>query len=163
MWHVALVSLMCHHTTPLPAVLNLHGRKLRFYSFNPASTIADMISYRILISKLAKFSRKKFIVFATLFFKVPLRLKKREGCDLVAHQKLTAPRITMEWLLAESRSFSNLLVLLDLNGPYLKILINQICLIIFTSDHMKTSLQVANSNTIKILKSGKIWETPWFW
>ena len=37
---------------------------------------------------------------------------------MVAHETLTEPRVTMEWLLAKPRSFSNLPVFLDLNGRF---------------------------------------------
>ena len=35
-------------------------------------------------------------------------LEKREECGVVAHKRLTEPRVTMNWLLAKSRSLSNL-------------------------------------------------------
>ena len=35
---------------------------------------------------------------------------------MVAHERLTEPRVTMEWILEKSRSFSNLHAFLDLNG-----------------------------------------------
>ena len=41
--------------------------------------------------------------------------EKQEGCDVVAHERLTEPRVTMEWLLAKPQSFSNLSAFLD---PY---------------------------------------------
>ena len=47
-------------------------------------------------------------------------LEKQEGCGVVAHERLTEPRITMEWLLAKLRSFSNLSAFLDLNGIVLE-------------------------------------------
>ena len=43
-------------------------------------------------------------------------LEKQEGCGVVAHERLTEPRVPMEWLLAKPRSFSNLSAFLDLNG-----------------------------------------------
>ena len=36
--------------------------------------------------------------------------------SVVAHERLLEPRVTMEWLLAKPRSFSNLPTFLDLNG-----------------------------------------------
>ena len=42
--------------------------------------------------------------------------EKREGCGVVAHERLTEPRVTMDWLLAIPRSFSNLTAFFDLNG-----------------------------------------------
>ena len=35
---------------------------------------------------------------------------------MVANERLTEPRVAMEWLLAKPRSFSNLPAFLDLNG-----------------------------------------------
>ena len=35
-------------------------------------------------------------------------LEKWEGCGVVAHERLAEPRVTVEWLLAQRRSFSNL-------------------------------------------------------
>ena len=35
-------------------------------------------------------------------------LEDQEGCGVVAHGRLTEPRVTMEWLLAKPRSYSNL-------------------------------------------------------
>ena len=37
-------------------------------------------------------------------------LEKQEGCCVVAHERLTESRGTIEWHLAISRSFSNLSV-----------------------------------------------------
>ena len=42
-------------------------------------------------------------------------LEMREGCDVVAHERLTEPCVTMESLLAKLRSFSNLPAFLDLH------------------------------------------------
>ena len=41
-----------------------------------------------------------------------------KDCGKVTHERLTEPRVTMEWLLAEPRSFSNLPVFLNLNGMW---------------------------------------------
>ena len=35
-------------------------------------------------------------------------LEKQEECGVVAHERLTEPRVTMEWLLAKRNSLSNL-------------------------------------------------------
>ena len=43
-------------------------------------------------------------------------LEKNEGCCVVAHERLTESRVTMSWLLAKPKSFSNLPAFLDLNG-----------------------------------------------
>ena len=43
-------------------------------------------------------------------------LEKQEGVDVVAHERLTEPIVTMESLLAKPRSFSNLPAFLDLNS-----------------------------------------------
>ena len=43
-------------------------------------------------------------------------LEKQEGYDVVAHERLNESRVTIKWLLAISRSFSNLSAFLDLNG-----------------------------------------------
>ena len=43
-------------------------------------------------------------------------LKKQEGCGVVAHERHTEPRVTIEWLITKSRSFSNLPASSDLNG-----------------------------------------------
>ena len=43
-------------------------------------------------------------------------LEKQEECDLMAHERLTVPRVKMEWLLAKPRSFSNLPAFVDLDG-----------------------------------------------
>ena len=40
-------------------------------------------------------------------------------CCVVAHERLTEPRVTMEWLLAKPRSYSNLPAFLDLNWRWL--------------------------------------------
>ena len=44
--------------------------------------------------------------------------EKQEGCGVVAHERLTEPRVTMEWLLAKPRSFWNLPAFSDLNGSF---------------------------------------------
>ena len=46
---------------------------------------------------------------------LPLRLKKQEGCGLVAHESLTEPRVTIEWLLSKRNSLSDLPAFV---GPY---------------------------------------------
>ena len=43
-------------------------------------------------------------------------LEKQEEFGMMAHERLTEPRLTMECLLAKPRSFSNLPSLLDLNS-----------------------------------------------
>ena len=43
-------------------------------------------------------------------------LEKQEQCGVVAHERLTKPPITMEWLLAKPRSLWNFPAFLDLNG-----------------------------------------------
>ena len=48
-------------------------------------------------------------------FYIPLRFRK-VGSGVVAHERLTESRGTIEWLLAKSRRFSDLPVFLDLNG-----------------------------------------------
>ena len=45
-------------------------------------------------------------------------LEKKEECGGVVHEKLYEPIVTMEWLLAETRSFSNLPAFLVLNGIF---------------------------------------------
>ena len=35
-------------------------------------------------------------------------LEKKEGCGLVAHERLTEPRVTMDWLLPKPNSLSDL-------------------------------------------------------
>ena len=45
-------------------------------------------------------------------------LEKLEGCGVVAHEILTEPRVTMDWLLTKLKRFSNLSAFLDLNGTY---------------------------------------------
>ena len=44
-----------------------------------------------------------------------LDLEKQEGCGVVAHARLTEPRVTIEWLLAKGNSLSDLPAFL---GPY---------------------------------------------
>ena len=51
-----------------------------------------------------------------MFNIVPLRFRKAGGSGVVAHERLTEPRVTMEWLLAKLGSFSNLPAFLYLNG-----------------------------------------------
>ena len=41
---------------------------------------------------------------------------------MVAHERRTEPRVTIEWLLAKPRSFSNLRAFLDLNGTILRMM-----------------------------------------
>ena len=43
-------------------------------------------------------------------------LEKRKECGVVAFERLPEPRVTIEWLLAKPRSFSNLPAFLDLYG-----------------------------------------------
>ena len=47
-------------------------------------------------------------------------LEKQEGCDVVAHETLTEPRVTIELLLAKPRTFSNLPAFLDFNGTIIE-------------------------------------------
>ena len=42
-------------------------------------------------------------------------LEKQERCGVVAHERLTEPRVTIEWLLAKQNSLSDLPAFL---GPY---------------------------------------------
>ena len=60
------------------------------------------------------FLRDFFYFWATVW-----DLEKQEGCGVVAHERLTEPRVTKEWLLAKPRSCSNLPVFLNLNGTTL--------------------------------------------
>ena len=64
-----------------------------------------------------------FNVFILIFYRWDL--EKQEGCGLVAHERLTESRVTIEWLLAKLRSFSNLPAFLDLNGSLTKITFEQ--------------------------------------
>ena len=41
--------------------------------------------------------------------------KSGKGSDVVAHERLTEPGVTMDWLLAKPRSFSNLPAFLDIS------------------------------------------------
>ena len=43
-------------------------------------------------------------------------LKEQEGCDVVAHERVTEPHVIMKWLLAKPRSFLNLPAFKNLNG-----------------------------------------------
>ena len=43
-------------------------------------------------------------------------LAKQEGCGMVAHERLTEPRVTIEWLLPKRNSLSDLPAFLDVNG-----------------------------------------------
>ena len=52
----------------------------------------------------------------TIFYR--LDLEKQEGFRVVVLERLTEPRVTMEWLLLKGSLFSNLLAFLDLNGSY---------------------------------------------
>ena len=47
-----------------------------------------------------------------------LDLEKLEGCGVMARERLIEPHVTMEWILAEPRSFSNLPAFSDLNGKF---------------------------------------------
>ena len=47
--------------------------------------------------------------------------KSRKGCDVVAHEKLTEPRVQMDWLLPKLNSLSDLLAFL---GPCVTIFSN---------------------------------------
>ena len=49
-----------------------------------------------------------------------LDLEKWEMCGVLAYERLTESRVTMKWLLAKPRSFSNLPVFLNLNGSIIK-------------------------------------------
>ena len=42
-------------------------------------------------------------------------LEKKEGCGLMAHERLTEQRVTMEWLVPKRNSLSDLPAFL---GPY---------------------------------------------
>ena len=42
--------------------------------------------------------------------------EKQEGCGEGAHERLIEPQVTMQWLLAKPRSFSNIPAFLDING-----------------------------------------------
>ena len=41
-----------------------------------------------------------------------------EGCGVVVHERLTEPRVTIEWLLIKPKSFENLPAFLDLNDSW---------------------------------------------
>ena len=47
-------------------------------------------------------------------------LKNYEGCGVVVHERLTEPRVIIEWLLTKSKSLSNLPTFLDLNSQIFK-------------------------------------------
>ena len=48
-----------------------------------------------------------FEFFQNIFYHKDL--EKQEGCNVVAHERLTEPLVTIEWLLAKPRSFPNIL------------------------------------------------------
>ena len=52
----------------------------------------------------------KVEIFDVTFFRFYYRwdLQKQEGCGVVAHERLTEPRVKIKWLLAKPRSFSSL-------------------------------------------------------
>ena len=65
--------------------------------------------------------KKQLTILLTIFSKFLIifyryDLEKQALCGLVAHERLTEPRVTIEWLLAKPRSFPNLPAFLDLNG-----------------------------------------------
>ena len=55
-----------------------------------------------------------FAIFENKYFSIEFppknmyreNLEKREGCSVVAHERLSEPRLTIEWLLEKLRSFS---------------------------------------------------------
>ena len=57
-------------------------------------------------------------LYHSIFITYREDLEKREVFGVVAHERLTEPRVTMEWQLAKPRSFSNLPAFLDLHGKF---------------------------------------------
>ena len=64
---------------------------------------------------------------------------------MVTHERLTEPRVTIEWLHAKSRSLSNLTAFLDLNG------IKKKFLFFFGSRNVTRNLVVINTMTLSDL------------
>ena len=52
------------------------------------------------------------------FFNYRWDLEKQEGCGMMAHETLTEPRVAMEWLLANQKSFSDLPAFPGLHGIF---------------------------------------------
>ena len=81
-------------------------------------------------------------------------LENQEGCGVVAHERLTEPRVTMEWLLAKPNSLSNIPAFLDPNG----ILNPEFFLADFLSQRLTKCTDLKKNNFIYIL----IWNSSLF-
>ena len=76
-------------------------------------------------------------------------LEKQEGCGVVAHERLTEPSVTMEWLLAKPRSISNLPAFLDLNGSLTASFMWNLITVVFF--YQETEIQTkVNLNRLKL-------------
>ena len=60
-------------------------------------------------------------------------MEKQEGCGVVAHERLTEPRVTMVRLLAKPRNVSYLPAFLDINGTILLPLVGELASEVFWS------------------------------
>ena len=93
--------------------LNLNigsGRMIFPRDFRPKTeevSVKTVFSY-FHINQLKFWYGQDFLKHAGLYCTYRYDLEKQEGCGVVAHERLTEPRVTMEWLLAKPRSFSNL-------------------------------------------------------